>query len=90
MKRALLEIPVTALDDIFIRRPIDSELHLKVRHALPGDAVMLDCRYHPQRRIFQLIYESSEFEDIEDGDLMPTLEPIVFERIDSLIPLYEE
>lgn len=82
MRRALLEIPVTALDRIFIKQPEDGELHLRVHHPLPGDAKMLDCRFHPMRRVFQLIYESSEFAEIPDGDVMPTLKPITLEYIE--------
>ncbi len=89
MRRAILEIETTALDLIFIKQPENSELHVEIVHSLPEDAKFLSCHYNHMRHIFQLIYESDEFEDISEGGMMPVLPTIEFTRIDYVIPQYE-
>jgi len=92
MRRAILEIPLTALDLMFIKQPENSELHLEITNALPEDAKFLSCHYDFRNRplVFQLVYESSEFAELCEGDRMPVLPPIELRRIDYLIPQYEE
>lgn len=91
MRQAILEIPLTALDFIFIKQPENSELHLEIVHALPADAKFVSCHYDLRNRprVFQLVYESSEFAELSEGDRMPVLPPIEFTRIDYVIPQYE-
>jgi len=93
MKRAILEMPARFLHYIFI---VNNDYHIRVEHGLPEDAKFMACYYDHQRHVFQLLYESKEFEDIPEGDPLPTLEPVVAKTIDcqeviseSLIPQYE-
>lgn len=81
MGRAILEISIIALDLIFIKQPKNSELHIKIAHALPEDAEFCSCHYDHTRQIFQLVYRSNEFAKLGPGDKMPVLPPIEFMRI---------
>lgn len=88
MRQAILEIPEDALDMMFVKQPQGGELHLEIVNALPEDAKMLACRYVFDRRIFQLVYESDEFEDISKSERLPVLPAIEFKQIDYSIPSY--
>lgn len=74
MKRAILEMRADFLDYAFIQ---NEDYHVKVEHGLPSDAKFCACHYEHTRHVFQLIYESEEFEDILEGREMPVLGDVV-------------
>lgn len=93
MKRAILEVNGDFLDYHFIQH---TDYHVKVEHGLPDDAKFCACHYDHRRHVFELIYESEEFEDILEGAKMPVLPDIVgayfaceYEKEKMLIPQYE-
>ncbi len=89
MRQAILQIPESALEMMFVKQPENGEIHLGVEHTLPPDARMLRCEYDYTVRRFNLIYESEEFAEVPEGDVLPILPAVRFTRIDSLIPQYE-
>jgi len=94
MKRAILEMNGSFLNFMFIQ---NEDYHVKVEHGLPSDAKFCACHYDHMRHVFQLIYESEEFDDILEGWPMPVLGDIVGTYVACrgieekvLIPPYEE
>lgn len=85
MKRAILEMHANFLDWAFIQ---ESEFHAKVLVGLPHDAKFCACHYDHRRNIFQIIYESEEFEDISEGDPLPILDSVKLQKVEC--PLIEE
>lgn len=49
-------------------------------NAIPNDAVVVGCRRYDDETI-QIIIESDDFDEIEDGEDLPILEPPWFEAV---------
>lgn len=62
-----------------------NEIHVKVENGLPEDAKLINGRHVVNlygNLVFELIYESEEFEDVEEGGLLPILKPAMFTRME--------
>ena len=79
MKRAILEFPADFVHFAFIEC---NDYHAKVVHGLPKDATFCACHYDHRRRRFQLIYESEQFDDIEEGVPLPILDDVECNFVD--------
>jgi hypothetical protein len=78
MKRAIMQISPELLSQILIE---GNEIHVKVENGLPGDTRFVNGRHVVNLHgdcVFEMIYESEEFEDIADGGLLPILPPAKF------------
>lgn len=78
MKRAIMQISCELLSQILIE---GSEIHVKVENGLPEDAKFVNGRHVVNLQgvlVFELIYESEEFEDVAEGGLLPILKPVMF------------
>lgn len=82
MKRAIMQMTGALLSQILIE---GNEIHVKVENGLPEDAKFVNGRHVVNLQgvlVFELIYESEEFEDVEEGGLLPILKPAMFTRME--------
>ncbi len=78
MKRAIMQITPELVSQILIK---GGEIHVKVESGLPEDVKFINGRHVVNLHgncVFEMIYESEEFEDIKEGGLLPLLRPVKF------------
>ena len=82
MKRAIMQMTPELLSQALVE---GNEIHCKVENGLPEDAKFINGRHVVNLHgdcVFELIYESEEFEDITDeGAILPLLKPAKFIRL---------
>lgn len=72
MRRAILKVTPSLLAEIFRN---NNELHVRVKSGIPSDAKFIGAQYNSERTCFDICYESIEFLDIPEGELLPVLPP---------------
>jgi len=57
-----------------------SEVALPASDAIPIDALIVGVYAVPERQIFNLVISHESFDEVREGDLMPSVEPFVLTR----------
>ena len=69
MKRAILKVFPSQLGLLFKK----SKNIKMIESGLPKDAKFLGCNYSWERQTFFLVYESEEFSEVKEGEMLPVL-----------------
>ena len=59
-------------------------------NALPDDVKVVGTYLDEHKQLFNLIVESKTFESVPDGEPIPEVEPVVFERLPTVAPCNSE
>ena len=78
MKEACLRVSIYFLLDL-CKKGVNH--HIKVHNPVPMDAKFLRAG-HDQYGNLYLVLESEEFKDLQDGDIIPELQPL-FEKVNA-------
>lgn len=71
MRRAVLKVTPLILAHFWF----DGEHHFRVKSGLPPDAKYITSWYSSTETCFYVCYESSQFLEVKEGDLLPVLAP---------------
>lgn len=74
MKLMKIQITPQSISLLFIK--YKNPRMIKIIKGLPEDAKFLRAYYNPVHDIFELIFESEEFQDIPKGAAIPFFEPV--------------
>ncbi len=57
----------------------NGERHFRVENGPPADAKFIGAYYDPMRNVFDVCFESDDFENVAEGERYPRLLPVTYE-----------